>query len=91
MKNYIDNDEKYDERAESSHKKEIVLELKNNFSSQTQASELLQSLKNQISSLKSEITFLREELKKKDYVVRTLLNKKSKSIDECNLRHAAIS
>ena len=43
------------------------------------------------SPLKSEITFLREELKEKDYVVRTLLNKKSKSIDECNLRHAEIS
>ena len=33
-------------------------------------SELLQSLKNQISSLKSEIAFLRGELKKKDYVVK---------------------
>ena len=46
-------------------------------------SELLQSLKNQISSLKSEITFLREELKEKDYVVRTLINMKCKSIDDC--------
>ena len=72
-------------------KKEIVLELKNNFSSQTQTSELLQGLKNQISPLKSEITFLREELKEKVYVVRTLLNKKSKSTGECNLRHAEIS
>ena len=68
-----------------------MLELKNNFSSQTQTSELLQGLKNQISPLKSEITFLREELKEKDYVVRTLLNKKSKSTGECNLRHAEIS
>ena len=68
-----------------------MLELKNNFSSQTQTSELLQGLKSQISPLKSEITFLREELKEKDYVVRTLLNKKSKSTGECNLRHAEIS
>ena len=68
-----------------------MLELKNNFSFQTQTSELLQGLKNQISPLKSEITFLREELKEKDYVVRTLLNKKSKSTGECNLRHAEIS
>ena len=68
-----------------------MLELKNNFSSQTQTSELLQGLKNQTSPLKSEITFLREELKEKDYVVRTLLNKKSKSTGECNLRHAEIS
>ena len=28
VKNYIDNDKKYDERAESWHKKQIVLELK---------------------------------------------------------------
>ena len=51
--------------------------------SQTKENELLQSLKSQISSLKSEITFLREELKKKDYVVRTLLNMKCKSIGNC--------
>ena len=49
----------------------------NSFSAQTKESELLQSLKHQISSLKSEITFLKE----KDYVVRTLLNMKCKSID----------
>ena len=66
----------------------------NSFSAQTKESELLQSLKNQISSLKSEITFLREELKEKGYVVRTLLNMKCKSIDNCtstscsNLRSA---
>ena len=51
----------------------------NSFSAQTKESELLQSLKHQISSLKSEITFLKE----KDYVVRTLLNMKCKSIDDC--------
>ena len=38
----------------------------NSFSARMKESELLQSLKNQISSLKSEITFLREELKEKD-------------------------
>ena len=81
--NYIDNDKKYDETAESRHKKENLLELKNNFPAQTKESEPLQSLKNQISSLKSEITFLREELKEKDYAVRTLLNMKCKSIDDC--------
>ena len=56
----------------------------NSSSAQTKESELLQSLKNQISSLKSEITFLREKLKEKDYVVRTLLKMKCKSIDNCN-------
>ena len=83
LESYIDNDKKYDETAESRHKKEILLELKNNFSTQTKESELLQSLKSQISSLKSEITFLREELKEKGYAVRTLLNMKCKSIDDC--------
>ena len=55
----------------------------NSSSAQAKESKLLQSLKNQISSLKSEITFLREELKEKYYVVRTLLNMKCKSIDNC--------
>ena len=83
QENYIENDKNYDETTENRHKKEILLELKKHFFAQTKESELLQSLKNQISSLKSEITFLREELKEKDYVVRTLLNMKCKSIDDC--------
>ena len=37
----------------------------NSFSAQTKESELLQSLKNQFSSFKNEITFLREELKER--------------------------
>ena len=45
LENYIDSDKKYDETAESRHKKEILLELKNNFYAQTKESELLQSLK----------------------------------------------
>ena len=80
QENYIDNDKKYDETAANRHKKEILLELKNNFSAQTKESELFQNLKNQISSLKSEITFLQEELKEKVYVVRTLFDMKCKSI-----------
>ena len=63
LENYIDNVKNYDETAESRHKKEILSELNNNFSAQTKESKLLQSLKNQTSSLKTEITFLREELK----------------------------
>ena len=45
QENYVDNDKKYDETAENRHKKEILLELKNNFSDQRKQSELLQSLK----------------------------------------------
>ena len=62
QENYIENDKKYDETTENRHKKD---ELKNSFSAQTKESELLQSLKNQISSLKSEITFLRGRIKGK--------------------------
>ena len=32
LENYIDNNKKYDERAESRHEKEMLLEVKNNFS-----------------------------------------------------------
>ena len=78
QENYIENDKKCDETTENRYKKD---ELNNSFSAQMKESELLQSLKNQISSLKSEITFLQGELKEKDYVVRTLLNMKCKSID----------
>ena len=63
----------------------------NSFSARMKESELLQSLKNQISSLKSEITFLREELKEKDYVVKTLLNMKCKSLTIVLLHHAKYS
>ena len=91
QENYIDNDKEYDKTAENRHKKEILLELKNKFSVQMKESELLQSPKNHISFLESEITFLREELKEKDYIVRTLLNMTCKSIDDCILHHAAIT
>ena len=74
---------RYDATAESQHKKEIRLELNSNLSAQTRENELLQSLKNQISSLKREATFIQGESKEKDYVVRTLLNMKCKSIDHC--------
>ena len=68
----------------------------NSFSAQTKESELLQTLKNQICSLKSEITFLRERLKEKDYVIRTLLNMKCRFIHDststsCNNLPSAIS
>ena len=40
--------------------------------------EFIQNLNDQIFSLKSEINFLREELKEKDHVVRILLNMRCK-------------
>ena len=58
QENYIENDKKCDETRENRLTKEILLELKNNFSAKTKESEFLQSLKNQISSLKNQITFL---------------------------------
>ena len=63
LENYIDK--KYDKTAKSRRKKEILLELKNNFTTQTKKDEFLQTLKNQTSSLQSEINFLRGELNEK--------------------------
>ena len=56
---------KYDATAESQHKKEIRLELNSNLSAQTRENELLQSLKNQISSLKRETTFIQGNQRKR--------------------------
>ena len=64
-------------------KKEILLELQHRFPSEKKKGnehleELIQSLNDQISTVKSEINFLREELKEKDHVVRILLNMRCK-------------
>ena len=45
--------------------------------------EFLQSLNDQISTLKSEINFLRGESKEKDHVIRILLNTRCKPSEDC--------
>ena len=71
-------DKIYDETVKSELKKEILLELQHKFPSGKKGNghleEFIQSLNDQISILKNEINFLREELKEKDHVVRILLN-----------------
>ena len=72
----------YDETAKSELKKEILLELWHRSPSEKKGNEhleeFIQSLNDQISTLKNEINFLREELKEKDHVVRILLNMRCK-------------
>ena len=67
LENYIN--ENYDEAAKIQLKQAILLEVKQQISNETKEKghldELLRSLHYQISSLKSEIGFLREEVKEK--------------------------
>ena len=83
LENYID--ENYDEAAKIQLKQAILREVKQQIPNETKErghlDELLRSLHNQISSLKSEIGFLREEVKEKNNVIRTLLRRNS---CECN-------
>ena len=81
--NYIN--ENYDEAAQMQLKQTFQRKVKQQLPNQTKEKghldELLRSLHNQISSLKSEIGFLREEVKEKNNVIRTLLRRNS---CECN-------
>ena len=81
-------DKIYDETVKSELKKEILLELQHKFPSEKKGNghleEFIQSLNDQISILKNEINFLREELKEKDHVVRILLNMRCNGTTSCS-------
>ena len=68
----------YDETVKSELKKEVLLKLQHRFPFEKKGNEhleeFIQYLNDQISILKNEINFLREELKERDHVVRILLN-----------------
>ena len=68
-------------------KNKILLELHRRFPTKKKGNEhlgeFIQSLNDQISTLKSEINFLREELKEKDHVIRLLLNMRCKPSENC--------
>ena len=74
--------------SKSEIKNKILLELQHRFPAEKKKGnehleEFIQSLNDQISTLKSEINFLREELKKKDHVKRLLLNMRCKPSENC--------
>ena len=79
QENYID--ENYDEAAKIQLKQAILREVKQQIPNATKErghlDELLRSLHNKISSLKSEIGFLRQEVPEKNNVIRTLLRRNS--------------
>ena len=83
LENYID--ENYDEAGKIQLKQAILREVKQQLPNETKEEghidELLCSLYNQISPLKSEIGFLKEEVKEKSNIIRTLLRRNS---CECN-------
>ena len=73
LENYIDDN--YDEAAKIELRQTILRELKelpNETKEKGHLDELLRSLHYQISSPKSEIGFLREDVKEKNNVIRTL-------------------
>ena len=73
--------------SKSELKNEILLELQHSFPAEKIENEhlekFIQSLNDQISTLNSEINFLREELKEKDHVIRLLLNMRCKPSENC--------
>ena len=73
--------------SKSELKNEILLELQHRFPVEKKENEhlekFIQSLNDQISTLNSEINFLREELKEKDHVIRLLLNMRCKPSENC--------
>ena len=75
LENYID--ENHDEAAKIQLKQAIVQEVKQQLANETKEKahleQLFRSLHSQISSLKSEIGFLREEVKGQNNAIRTLL------------------
>ena len=83
LENYIE--EKYGEAAKIQLRQAILREVKQQLPNETKErghlDELLRSLCNQISSLKSEIGFLTEKVKEKNNVIGTLLRR---NFCECN-------
>ena len=73
--------------SKSELKNEMLLELQSRFPAEKKGNEhlqeLIQSLNDQISTLKSQINFLREELKEKDHVIGLLLNMRCKPSENC--------
>ena len=78
LENYID--EKYDQVAIKYLKEKILNEVKQQFSPSNQGdkinAELVKSLREQIQNLQSEISFLREEIKEKNTLLKMIIHSK---------------
>ena len=78
LENYID--EKYDQVAIKYLKEKILNEVKQKFSPSYQEdkinAELVKSLREQIENLQSEISFLREEMKEKNNLLKMIIHSK---------------
>ena len=78
LENYID--EKYDQVAIKYLKEKILNEVKQKFSPSNQEdkinAELVKSLREQIENLQSEISFLREEMKEKNTLLKMIIHSK---------------
>ena len=79
LENYFD--EKYDQVAINYLKEKILNKVKQQFSPSNQGykinTELVKSLREQIENLQSEISFLREEMKKKNTSSKIIIHSKS--------------
>ena len=79
LENYFD--EKYDQVAINHLKEKILNKVKQKFSPSNQGykinAELVKSLREQIENLQSEISFLREEMKKKNTLSKIIIHSKS--------------
>ena len=78
LESYID--EKYDQVAIKYLKEKILNEVKQKFSSSYQEdkinAELVKSLREQIENLQTEISFLREEMKEKNTLLKMIIHSK---------------
>ena len=85
LENYMD--EKYDQAALNHLKKEILNDVKQKiFNEKDKVNlELVKSLKEQIDILKSEIYFLREEMKEKNNILKMVLHSPKPSPQEMAL------
>ena len=86
FENYVD--ENCDKAAKIQLKQAILREVKRQLPNETKEKghldKLLRSLQNQISSLKSEIGLLRDEVKEKNNVTRTLVKRDSSECKSCS-------
>ena len=84
------HDKKYDKVALNHLKAQIMREIKNQLNLKSVQNDsrynenIIALYKNEIDSLKSEIYFLREEMKHKNVIIKNVLNMKQAQIENCS-------